>query len=1045
MTDIQPEDIKDKLSSQDLFVQKVLSTPEESANKGASPQVIMETPAVFAVPKLSSFKKPADMKKAKEQEILSIAETPLIMPENSPKEDFLSVSSMNSFDNGAETEEVRDKDSESIVRVESEETISPSQAVSSVSGNVESVKVEHDELPQGNINTTDSLYASSQEDSRENSVSLLDPGPNSTLQVAEINGKSTILCNGNKSKSSSENTGGSCVSQTSNNISYSLENKQKDKHMRRKKRKSFMLHNDENADIPVVNKSQSFPEQEISEQLPKRMRLSDVQSSISDIHGTGLIENNKRAENNNANMILESEVISQGDRMQTSPPRKVCTPDSLENSMLDGIRISSEIKDGKTKELSSNSNVVLESFDIKKANPNLNKISENDIVNDSNLSKPVAETSLVAIAESVQPESVQSDISTMDPDSIDIVNKPLSQKLYVPETEVVDCSSSSQMTLKPCISDEVELESKQSQNECVSQEENIENQREDVKGKKRPDEFDPKHRHLSGMLVSPEDLEMTKNSKGSLEDIFTIDSEMPIVDCSPMEQTIEQTYGSEDEKDVLNMPKVCDIKQSPSHCKEWSRKSPDNSQLQKGSADGEEMKKDQLKNKKVTCSTNRNEHGHGKNPSGNKVVEGMDDSSESDLSQQEKRKRRSGIKTARGFASKKKQNHDSNSDTSSSLRTKSKSASSSVEVENSALTNCSSDNKVQSSFNLDIAAKRSPAGKRGDYDSGSFQTNVNDITLHSRTLAKDIPENGITQKGKVGSSSSDSEEDLPELSQKHSRNSSRLQNGMNNFKMTEKDFTYSKAEKDADTVTNGNDAIKSSADMQLSAIKETPNAIANDENESTMESDDDNKKSPQDDRNLDNSDTSSSEFQLNSSDEETHKSMVKFQDKEVNKCIKEAKNKILDLEATLSEIKKSESDEEVELSTQGSENSEPQEIESVTADHVKTKKENVDFIGLERKFDTSSPLPERNSPEPMEILESDIDHSDTDSDDGPVMRKKSRKAVIADSSSDDEGKILSPHLHMSRDVISNNSVPPAPQKGMVMFPGKGHFKRATSG
>ena len=1003
MTDIQPEDIKDKLSSQDLFVQKVLSTPEESDTKGASPQVILETPAVFSVPKLSSFKKPMDMKKvAKEQEILSIAETPLIMPESSPKEEYLSVGSINSFDNGAEPEEVRDNDSESIVRVESEETISPSQVVSSVHGKVESVvKVELNELPQGN--TTGSLYTSSQEDSRENSVSLLDPGLNSSLQLAEINGNSTILCTGNKSSSSSENTGGSYVSQTSNNISYSSENKQKEKLVPRKKRKSFMLHNDENPDIPDVNKSQSLPEQEISEQVPKRKRLSDVQSSISDIHGTGLIENNVPAENikeSDINMILETEVISQGDMKQPSPPRKVCILDSLENSMLNGIRILSEIKHGKTKEIGSNSNVDLESFDIEKANPNLDKLSDKDFVNDSNLSKQVGEASLVAIA-----ESVQSDISTMDPDSINIVNKPLSQKLYVPETEVVDCSSPSQMTLKPCISDEVELESKQSQNEYVSQEENIENQRRDVKGKTRPDEFDQKHRHLSGMLVSPEDLEMTKNSKGSLEDIFTIDSEMPIVDCSPMEQTIEQTYGSEDEKNVLNMPKVCDIKQSPSQCKEWSRKSPDNSPLQKGSANGEKMKEDQLKNKNKRGRTNRN--GHGKNPRGNKAVQGMDDSSESDLSQQEKRKRRSGIKAARGFASKKKQNHDSNSDTSSSLRTKSKSASSSVEVEKCTLTKCSSDDKEQSSFNLDIAAKTSPAEEKGDYDSGSLQLNANDITLHSRTLAKDIPENGIPQKdNEVESSSSDSEEDLPELSQKHSRNSSRLQNGMNNFKMTEKDFTDFKAEKDADTVTNGNDTIKSSADMQLSAIKETPNAIANDENASTIESDDDNKKSPQDDRNLDNSDTSSSEFQLNSSDEETHKSRVKLQDKEVNKCIKEAKNKILDLEATLSEIKKTESDDEFELSTQGSENSEPQDIENVTADHENTKKGNVDLIGLERKFDTSSPLPERNSPEPMEILESDIDHSDTASDDGPVMRKKSRKAVIADSSSDDEGKIL---------------------------------------
>ena len=970
----------------------------------------METPAVFAVPKLSSFKKPADMKKvAKDQEILSIAETPLIMPESSPKEDFLSVSSINSIDNGAEPEEVRDNDSESIVRVESEETISPSQVVSSVSGKVESAKVELNELPQGNTVTAESLYASSQEDSRENSVSLLDPGLNSSLQIAEINGKSTILCNGNKSSISSENTGGSYVSQTSN-MSYNLENKQKEKLVPRKKRKSFMLYNDENPDIPVVNKSQSLPEQEISEQVPKKKRLSDVHSSISDIHenGTGLIENNIRAENNkesNANMILESEVISQGDMKQASPPRKVFIPDSLVNGTVDEIRISSEIKDGKTKELSSNSNVVLESFDIEKANPNLNKLSDKD-VDDSHLSKHVAEASLVAIA-----ESVQSDISTMDPDSIDIINKSQSQKLYVAKTEVVDCNSSSQMTLKPCISDEVELESKQSQNEHVSQEEN----REDVKGKMRPDESDPKHRHLSGMLVSPEDLEMTKNSKGSLEDIFTIDSEMPIVDCSPMEQTIEQTYGSEDEKSVLSMPKVCDIKQSPSQCKEWSRKSQDNSQLQKGSANSEEMQDGQLKTKKETLRTNKN--GYGKNPRGNRVVEGMDDSSESDLSQQEKRKRRSGIKAARGFASKKKQNHDSNSDTSSSLRTKPKSASSSVEVENCTLTNCSSDDKVQSSFNLDIAAKTSPAGKSGDYDSGSFQTNANDITLHSRTLAKDIPENGITQKGnKVESSSSDSEDDLPGLSQKHSRVSSRLQNGMNNFEMTEKDFTYSKAEKDADTVTNGNDTIKSSADMQLSAIKETPNAIANNENASTMESDDDNERGPQHDRNLDNSDTSSSEFQLNSSDEETHKSKVKVQDEEINKCIKEAKNKILDLEVTFSEIKKTESEDAFELSTQGSKNSEPQEIESVTADHEMTEKETVDLIGVERKFDTSSPLPERNSPEPMEILESDIDHSETDSDDGPVMRKKSRKAVIADSSSDDEGKILSPHLHMSRDM-----------------------------
>ena len=1031
MTDIQPEDIKDKLSSQDLFVQRVLSTPEESANKGASPQVIMETPAVFAVPKLSSFKKPAEMKKvAKDQEILNIAETPLIMPESSPKEDFLCVGSINSFDNGAEPEEERDNESESIVRVESEETISPSQIVSSVSGKVAGVKVALNELPQGNTVTAESLYASSQEDSRENSVSLLDPGLNSSLQLAEINGKSTILCNGNKSSSSLESTSDSYVSHTSN-MSYNLENKEKEKHVRRKKRKSFMLHNDENPDIPVVNKSLK---QEISEQLPKRKRLSDDQSSISDIHGTGLIENNVRAENNkennkesDINMILESEVISQGDMKQASPPRKVFIPDSLVNGTVDEIGISSEIKDGKTKELSSNSNVVLESFDIEKANPNLNNLSDKDIVNDSNLSKQVAEASLVAIA-----ESVQSDISTMDPNSIDIDNKSQSQKVFVAETEVVDCSSPSQMTLKPCIGGAVELESKQSQIQCVSQEKNIENQRKDVKGKMGNDEFDSnkdmdkrvkssqnalqKHRHLSGMLVSPEDLEMAKESKGSLEDIFTIDSEMPIVDCSPMEQTIEQTYGSEDEKNVLSITNGFDNKQSLSQSKEWSRKSQDNSQLQKGSANGEKMKEDQLQKKKEARRAKGNEQG--KNPRGNKVVEGMDDSSESDLSQQEKRKRRSGIKTARGFASKKKQNHDSNSDTSSSLKTKSKSASSSVEVENSALTNCSSDNKLQSSFNLDIAAKRSPAGKRGDFDSGSLQTNANDITFHSRTLAKNIPENGITLKdNEVKSSSSDSEEDLPELSQKHSRISSRLQNGMINFKMTEEDFTYSKAEKDADTVTNhGNDTIKSSGDMQLSAIKETPNAIANDENTSTMEPVDENENGLQHDGNLDNSDASSSEFQLNSSDEETHKSKAKLQDKEVNKCIIEAKNKILDLEATLSEIKKTESDEEFELSTQGSENSEPQEIESVTTDHDKTKKENVVLIGLERKFDTSSPIPERNSPEPMEILESDIDHSDTESDDGPVMRKKSRKAVIADSSSDDEGKILSPHLHMSRDM-----------------------------
>ena len=995
--------------SQELFVKNILSTPKESANIDTMPHSIEEIPAVFALPKLSMFPKFDIKKDPGSQEILSVAETPLIITDESPvlsfKEHLPLPCGENSSvkvtlqqkvkDGRIEVKDGRvehtytDTSSDLNMLVESNETVAPSEVnTATCSSSIEAVI-------NGNINDLpESDPLSNPEESREDSVSLLNQDTQSFFSMkkasysdSQTNHQRIRTNRGSNCKTEDSfeiNIDCTDISSTkqisqSNNTNNASEKKQKIVPApKMRKRKSFMLHEDEVPDTTDVSMSSVVSAQENMEEKHKRKCLRRKQDpnsltvdSYVDEKGAGkLIENNILIENNEVNVVLthkesdmdcddakELQGSLQTDHIQIyseSKSEQVLILDNLEKDISD------------TKETSS----VFKQNMIKKNDTSISfKVSDSKLSNEMNTYTDVCTTQICDRALVTVAESVQSDISTMDPESLDHIiaikippqdsltvnsdslesvprsyNPAKSDKLeavsgpvsdtgqkpcspgsatisktdrqadsicMVPESEMADDSNTLKTsldatTMQSQLCNREELENSLVQNESLSQtgiDENEKIQVNNISNSMSPkgnnalnDDAKPgedavsekklptnPQRHLSGLLVSPEDNDLASKTKGSLEDIFTVDSEMPFIDSSPLDETIKKAYLSEEEiiRDSIieaqennmqysNNEKMPKIILEGSHNQKCSAKNSKNNNLINEEYNLKSREK-QVKSKENGCTK--------KVRSSESSCRKYNSDSESDLSQQSEKKRRSGIKGARGFASKKKQIHYVS--LSSPIKTKSGcTTSSSVEI---------------------------------DHVSNESQKMLVDA-LKKETANTSATNECMRKKG----------EDFSDDGSEHEKGKKK-------------------------------------------------------------------------------NDTSSFEFELNSSHEELNRKSETTKDEQTDECIKVTKTKILDLEMSFSETMKTENDNEFIMSSPESETTAVYENGNTVSVQKNSRTENTDPIRYETKFDTSSPLPEETVHEPVEVLESDIGHSDTDSDVGPTTRKKPKKAVIADSSSEDEG------------------------------------------
>ena len=474
-----------------------------------------------------------------------------------------------------------------------------------------------------------------------------------------------------------------------------------------------------------------------------------------------------------------------------------------------------------------------------------------------------------------------------------------------------------------------------------------------------------KQRHLSGMLVSPEENIIYSGGKGSPEDIFNMDSELPFVDNSPLDGVNQSESVLEKEETVTN-------NMLSEHAESVEDPASSGNRTKMSKTEKETVGR-RYKSKK-SANNDIDEAKHSK----------PDSDSESDLSQQvRKQKRLSGVKGARGLASRKKQSSSS----------KSASPFSPVSI-----------NPSETKSRKHTHASPTMNGSEISPQKEITESSVIDIT--------DSHENQNNDNSTLHVDNVDIEpvNDLPDLSQRFSQKKS-----------------------------HNNDADDNTVNSAISHVEESETVLVDSAIEIDHEKQEDPENNELDDtksiekanemKAIENDvDSTSSEFELSSSSEQN--CVKKNESDAIDKCIREAKDKISDIEQTLSEIVDKGSDNESCLSSQESKSSE-----------VGKHKMNSKAAEYYQNINTSSPLPDLNTDEPMEVLESDIEPDDahlnknggtkdrnndsddghmkdrpiereSDSDEGPVAKKKSRKAVIADSS-DDEGNNYCINTHIT--------------------------------
>ena len=1150
VSDIQPDEIKDKLSSQELFVQNVLSTPKESVTMRPSPQLIEETPALFVHPKLTTFQnygnsKRARKKSSKSPTITSLTETPLIelnespclslkepIPETYVEKHQAEKEVASGIEDGSSgyLNEIIGRNVKVIE--ESDKTSSPNDVV--ILSNEESKLFSsnsHKETMTRNLES-DRFEG---EGSGENSVSLLDQESqllvhmnrstinriqddlNSSENRQLIQNKPSISLVTPNTEDIADKVCSVDRSLKRNKVSDSYQKILKDEPvMKKKKRKSFML--DDNVTLrshkqippPEVTVAQDY-----AEQKPKRKRLSRSNSPrLQEVRNTSQETRDERVNKD----IKDSEIsLQSGDlnRKETS----------VNNTKEDSIKQNSEVmvldnpanmtsfeKDFTASKIQSQT----DAYDIVPSAESLQAAEltqENNRITDEDFTV-CRDSDVVRVA-----ESIESDISTVDPQNIDFETQGASQTAcvsqgnkfekgsdgqmvlrenslgtsktrieidsihMVPETEMIDFGSMPQTVnvheshicegldvecsaaftkeekkmddgnCEDAVVDETQVTNKMLQ---ISQPQRCALSKERSKKYKNTgleineNRVDLKQRHSSGILISPEENMLASSCKGSPEDIFNIDSEMPFVDSSPFDETIKPVYLSEDET-ISNS--CIEAQESMIQRKIMQRNECEKTVSMHAVSDETDIENIKFdKNKKVKDSKleeNNNSRKHR-----NSVIDKSrtakqkkpDTDSESDLSQQERKKRRSGLKGARGFAGRNKHSNSSgcSSDLTSPISKKlvssitqsenkcnpiepeinESSASRFVPNVNSpeshSLTNDTnlSNNHISNNEQYPLEIKQ--AHNTAQEIQISFQRNCTDVNNTKDGSEAEMPDhNGI--------------EDLPDLSQKCQINSS---NKTQNAEiMVKKEMLNCEAKQGS--LRNKTDRLKnisqaSSQEHKMVQCRKDKNhmkntAIDNEFGETVSQTPE--KRDEPEQFNHAN-DTSSSEFELNSSSEQVDSHKTINEEEEINNCIKEARNRIIDLENTFSEIL-SDGDHESPQNSQESEKNtnidnmcnskihKPRKtdkttkgvkLENCNSDTavkcvVTDSESRIESPKQETKVASSSQQPDAITEEPMEILESNLEQSESDSDDGPVIRKKSKKAVIADSSSEDEGII----------------------------------------
>ena len=989
---------------------------------------------VFSVPTPDTFRKLKRNKGSKletytDQKILTVCETPLIPENDSLSQDINNPMSEEQSENipcdlEASTKEFKNspKCTSNMNNVESQEESDETQPPSDI---VVPSTVKHSKSPisQSYSNDTETEMVTEVESSVENSVSLLNQHDADITVIDIVN---------NKEDKNEENE----VEEDEPYVDVK-EPVPKSK----KKRKSFMLDED---DDTASSLSVSSPVQNTTKQVPKRKKLSrSAQKSNTDIENptknqslNNVVRSKNVQSNSNGNQG-QLPVQKSGLILSKNTLSSLESEQDAENSLSPGFNVDKSLR-SRTKMLQMASMDVVTISES--AQSDLNTVDPQTLtascVPQTNSDEHVRANSpiksrqlIVEDSDASYKDDLINDVND-EPTSKDVQKVSQSENIYmVPESEIINCSDTPGMIADCSVATDVNLDKDTEDSQCPKTMEIENNHKEHEKSNsqsvstnfeidksqevqnpmKKPNssrksktakkrnsqsqDLDLKTRghkqtHLSGMLNSPDENILCSVGNGSPEDIFNMDSELPFVDNSPLEGEIQPVCLSE-ETITNDMSLAQEKKSEHVGSNAQSNNSHDNTDHDLSRIHVKvEKKETTLRQRKGRQSTNNefNEAKHGK----------AESDSESDLSQQaKKRKRQSGVKGARGLANRKKQSGSSNS-------------------------------------NSDLGSPLLP-GTPG-FKKNTFRKIPNKTGLETATHKEVIEPSVIDLSDSSGNQNNDNNKlhaeiddnettnDLPDLSQRMSQKQKHNIDADSNIVSS----AISHVEESGTELANSVIHIDYEKQKDLANIRLGDKELRQSENEMKAIGND--------------ADSTSSEFELSSSSEHSQNHLEKTEPEDIDKCIKEAKDKITDIENTLSEIIDKDSDDESHsLSQEDKDNV----IDGKTLKHKELRNSiGVKTDGHYQNVDTSSPLPDINTEEPMEVLESDIEVYDndgpmsknsgirnidsdqgpmveengtrernSDSDEGPVTKKKSKKAVIADSSSEDEGTFTTTFLY----------------------------------
>ncbi|XP_053373293.1 breast cancer type 1 susceptibility protein homolog isoform X2 [Mercenaria mercenaria] len=248
-------------------------------------------------------------------------------------------------------------------------------------------------------------------------------------------------------------------------------------------------------------------------------------------------------------------------------------------------------------------------------------------------------------------------------------------------------------------------------------------------------------RHLSGMLVSPQESLVLSGMKDSVEDIFQIDSEMPSVDLSP----VEGTLGLEPNSPSLDLGTLDAPDSIVNYNSTKKRKGLDQSELTLHETEENLIYKNGVK------TVNEKEQSDSINLSPENDIDLVKSKNEISLDQHsdsspEEKRRRSNVKAVRGFSRKKRQ-----SDIGQSQMSGSSSGNSVISRTPQALTSVKCKSPVAKFLSpktaKSVQSKIFETGKQSEQNDTSHETNETDeISLGKKLKLKLVENSQVKQK-----------------------------------------------------------------------------------------------------------------------------------------------------------------------------------------------------------------------------------------------------------------------------------------------------------